>query len=268
MPNKEFLEEYPLLRKYKMKVPATLRELSSTAIKMYCSNCHSAQTYNKVNLYWEDYEVQNVQSNNCIVRAIYCCASCKMDSYTFYIKIDSELNYVQKVGQNPPWEIKMDKGLEKSLYGHASTFKKGLVCESQNYGIGAFAYYRRIVEEVIDELLTSIADIIQDNEKEKYLRALEETKKTRVAQEKIDLVKDLLPAILRPDGLNPLAVLHSKLSEGLHAESDEECLEVAHSIREIMTFLINQVIKSKESSKAFTESMRKILDKKSSADKW
>jgi hypothetical protein len=92
-------------------------------------------------------------------------------------------------------------------------------------------------------------------------------KNTRVTQEKIELVKDLLPDILRPDGLNPLGVLHSKLSEGLHAESDEECLEVAHSIREIMTFLINQVIKSKESSKAFTESMRKILDKKSFIDK-
>jgi hypothetical protein len=250
-----------------MIVPSTLGGLSLTAIKMYCNNCHSDQTYNMTNKYWEDYAIINSNSSNCVVRAIYCCASCKKDKYTFYIKIDSELNYVQKIGQNPPWEIKMDKGLEKSLHSHASTFKKGLVCESQNYGIGAFAYYRRIVEEVIDELLTSIADLIQDNEKEKYLKALEETKKTRVTQEKIELVKDLLPDILRPDGLNPLGVLHSKLSEGLHAESDEECLEVAHSIREIMTFLINQVIKSKESSKAFTESMRKILDKKSFIDK-
>lgn len=29
------------------------------------------------------------------------------------------------------------------------------MCENNSFGIGAFAYYRRIVEEIIDELLYS-----------------------------------------------------------------------------------------------------------------
>lgn len=57
------------------------------------------------------------------------------------------------------------------------TFKKGLTCESQGYGIGAYAYYRRIVEEVIDELLDGIADLMSGEDKEKYMEALEEKKK-------------------------------------------------------------------------------------------
>lgn len=267
MPNKEFLEDYPLLRKYKMEVPSYLNGLSKSAIKMYCKFCQSDQTYNMHNEFWEDYRVVNNSSKGEVVRAMYVCAACARDIRFFYIKIDPELKYVHKIGQYPPWEIKVDKELEKSLHKHAATYKKGLVCESQNYGIGAFAYYRRIVEEVIDELLESIVDIIDGAEKEKYTKALAETKKTRVTQEKIDLVKDLLPAILRPAGHNPLGVLHSKLSEGLHAESDEECLDIAHSVREILTFLINQVIKSKESSKAFTDNMKKILDKKATDGK-
>ena len=49
---------------------------------------------------------------------------------------------------------------------------KGLVSESQGYGIGAFAYYRRIVEEIIDEMLKQIGDLISGVDKERYAAAL------------------------------------------------------------------------------------------------
>jgi hypothetical protein len=39
--------------------------------------------------------------------------------------------YVRKVGQNQPWEITIDKNLEKMLGEHIGFYKKGLVCESQ-----------------------------------------------------------------------------------------------------------------------------------------
>jgi len=63
--------------------------------------------------------------------------------------------------------------------------------------------------------------------------------------------------------MNPLGVLHSELSEGLHAESDESCLENASHIKDILTYLINQIIQSKEAAKQFTDSMKSLLDKKS-----
>lgn len=148
-----------------------------------------------------------------------------------------------------------------------SFFRKGLVCESQSYGIGAFAYYRRITEEIIDELLDSIGDLIEPENKEKYLSVLQLTKNTRVTQEKIDLVKDLLPSILRPNGMNPLAVLHSELSDGLHGQTDEMCLEKAEHIKSILFFLIIQILQTKESGKLFSQSMRKLLDKKSQSSK-
>jgi hypothetical protein len=216
-----------------------------------------------INEYYEFHGYMNPPSADQKVRLFYQCQSCREFTRQFDVYISPNLDYVYKFGQYPEWEIQMDKNLENTLGKHSKTFRKGLVCESQGYGIGAFAYYRRITEEIIDELLNSISDLIEEQHKADYRIALEKTKQTRVTQEKIDLVKDLLPSILKPNGMNPLGVLHSELSEGIHAETDQACLENANHIKSILTFLINQIILSKESSKGFTESMKSLLDKKS-----
>jgi hypothetical protein len=263
MPNKEFLEDYSLFRKLIAPIPSTMDKLPRPAINMECHTCKSLQTFNMRNEYQQLHGYSNPPCADENLRLQYLCQSCRQFTRLFYIYVSPELDYIYKVGQYPEWEIKMDKNLETTLGKHSKTFRKGLVCESQGYGIGAFAYYRRITEEIIDELLDSIVSLIDVDNKEKYERALEETKKTRVTQEKIDLVKDLLPQILRPNGINPLGILHSELSEGLHANTDEACLEIASHIKDILTFLINQIIQSKESAKLFTASMKSLLEKKS-----
>jgi len=263
MPNKEFLEDYPLFKKLNTKLPETLNLFQKAPINMFCGICNSEQTFNMTNEFYDFKGYANYPAKDTKVRLVYLCQFCRKFTREFYIYISPNLDYIYKVGQYPEWEIKIDKNLGKILGKHAKTYRKGLVCESQGYGIGAFAYYRRITEEIIDELLDSIYDLIDAKEKVQYKDALQKTKQTRVTQNKIDIVKDLLPTILRPNGVNPLSVLHSKLSEGLHAETDDACLEIAGHIREILIFLVNQVIQSKESSKKFTEGMKAILDKKS-----
>ncbi len=260
---KEFLEEYSLFRKLTIAVPSTMDKIPTPSINMECKNCANMQTFNMINQYSQFHGYGNPSSRDEKVRLVYQCQSCKIFIRQFNVYISPDLDYVYKFGQYPEWEIKMDKNLETMLGKHAKTFRKGLVCESQGYGIGAFAYYRRITEEIIDELLESIEDLIDEEHKAEYKIALEKTKHTRVTQDKIDLVKDLLPSILKPNGMNPLGVLHSELSEGLHAETDNACLENANHIKSILTFLINQIILSKNSSKGFTDSMKSLLEKKS-----
>ena len=215
------------------------------------------------NDYCENYQYSNVNICGQVFRAAYLCTHCEKFVRMFYIEVDNEKKWLMKVGQSPAWEIHGNSQIEKLLGKHAAHYKKGLVCESQSYGIGAYGYYRRIVEEVIDELLNEIAQLMAGTELELFEEALAKTKKTTVTQEKIDLVKDLLPPILRPEGMNPLSVLHSSLSAGLHAESDEACLEQAVIIREVLLYLVNQVATSKAAAKNFTEGMRKLLEKKS-----
>lgn len=265
MIDKVFLEEYSLFRKFKVEgLDVDAAKWRSTPINMKCHKCDSLQTFNMINRFPEaGYDDWNTSPYDRVFDLKYLCQSCKSFERRFQVYVNDKLDTIYKVGQYPEWEIKIDKNLEKTLGKHSKTFRKGLVCESQGYGIGAFSYYRRITEEIIDELLESISDLIEEKERESYLEALEKTKSTRVTQEKIELVKDLLPTILKPNGMNPLGVLHSELSEGLHAETDAACLENAQHIKSILTFLINQILKSRESAKEFTHSMKSLLEKKS-----
>lgn len=263
MPNKEFLETYPLYRKFTVgNVPNRMDQLKLVPIKMICPECKAEQTFLPTNNVYENCEYKNFLSSGIVFRAVYVCTHCQNFKRYFFVKISEDNTHIVKVGQFPPWEVSGNSNLEKLLGSHANYYKQGLVCESQGYGIAAFSYYRRIVEEIIDTLLDQISELISGNDLKVYEIALEKTKNTTVAKDKIALVKDILPPILRPDGMNPLSVLHSILSEGLHTETDESCLESAMAAREVLVFLVNQVAITKAASTGFAESMRKLLDKK------
>ncbi len=264
MPYKKFVEEYSLYRKFNVeKLPLTTDQLPVVQVNMECPNCASNQTFVMTNKYHENYVNVNFPVKGIVFRMVYLCVHCQKFERVFYVKVDESRQWLMKVGQYPAWDIKGDANIEKLLGAHSGYYRKGLICESQGYGIGAFGYYRRIVEETIDKLLDEIAELLTEDDLVRYEGALAKTKETIVTQEKIELVKDLLPPILRPEGMNPLAALHSALSEGLHAGSDDECLELAETCREILMFLVNQVAASKAAAKGFTASMRKLLDKKS-----
>jgi len=292
MANKKFLEEYPLYRKFDTGISKTftrrphggyredtlyLNAIPKPALNLYCVNCSSMQTFNMATEYYRDRN-SIPQANGAFAEVPYMCASCQRITQRYFLHFffkdvvviedgsEEEVTktnlFVHKVGQFPAWNIEMDRNLEELLGENADFYKKGLITESQSYGIACFAYFRRITENIIDDLLDSILDLVPESDKEKYSAALAQTKKTRVTQEKIDLVKDLIPESLRPDDVNPLGALHSALSEGLHAEDDETCLEYADAIKNVLVYLVNETIARKESSRGFTEGMRKLLEKK------
>jgi len=262
MPNTEFLETYPLYKNFEIKLPATADRLPYVPIKMKCDDCKSDQTYNMQNTYQQGANISNADIAGQVFSLRYQCMSCNKSIRDFFIKIDEQLAYVVKIGQNPAWEIVGDKTIESMLGNHADYYRRGLIFESQDYGIAAFAYYGRIVEEIIDQLLNQIVELVESRDRPMYMAALEKAKRTKAAMEKIDLMKDLLPPILRPNQLNPLGLLHASLNEGLHAENEEECQVNAAEIRKILAFLTTQITASANAARAFDESMKTLLDKK------
>jgi len=98
---------------------------------------------------------------------------CNTSERVYFIKFDEEGCSVMKVGQFPAWDISIPKNLDSVISKHRETLKRGLICESQGFGIGAYGYYRRIVELTIDELLASISDLLQGDDKARYEDALE-----------------------------------------------------------------------------------------------
>lgn len=264
MPNTEFLETYPLYRRFNFSTAYLgLDRTPKAPVHMECPNCESVQTFVMRNSYSEGAAFDNSPTTGAVCRLVYLCTSCQAGLRYFIVRFADDGKSVMKIGQYPPWSIDVDKDVQSFLGKHAGLFKKGLILESQGFGVGAFAYYRQITESVIDSLLDELAGLVPPADRDKYAAALAATKKTRVAQDKIDLVKDLLPDPLRPDNMNPLAVLHSALSEGLHAGSDEECATYAAEVREVLVFLVHQISVTKTSAKSFSAGIRKLLDRKS-----
>lgn len=264
--NRDFLENYNLYQKYRIENPDGTRGFQNifdkVSIHMDCEVCNSEQTFIMTNE--SDLKYDNrINAHGNIIHLNYKCAGCEDFQRVFSIKVSDKSEYMMKTGQYPKPDISIDKSISKALGEHEELFKKGLICESQSYGIAAYAYYRRIVEKVIDELLDDITDLVDASDKIQYEEALKKTKETSFAKDKIELVKDLLPTSLKPNGMNPLGSLYGILSEGMHAKSDDECIEIAGHIKTILVFFIKQVIQSKQESKEFTASMKKILEKKS-----
>lgn len=142
----------------------------------------------------------------------------------------------EKVGQYLSWLPDIDKGLKKELGKYEKLYRKSQICESQSYGIGAFAYYRRIVENIIDNLLNSMNELLDAEKKDAYNSKLEEIKKLDRVSDKIKEVKDLIPSTLILKGMNPLGRIYGALSSGLHGKSEVECLKQAKNLKYVFHF--------------------------------
>lgn len=272
----ELFEKFPLYKKMNIdELPSSLNKVKVVNINMYCNNCNNIRTFNH-SLDWYssfqeymsttyshiNFEVFTRDYNeDIIIRCVYKCTSCNDFYRYFLLKIDKDLSSVEKIGQYPPWDISIEKELKDILNKCEKYYKNGKICESQSYGIGAFAYYRRIIEEIIDYLLDRIPELMEGEEKENYQEALEQVKQTKITSKKIELVYDLLPPVLNPGEFNPLKTIHEKLSEGIHQKSDEDCLIDAEILRESLIFVVKKILIESKEKMGFTSKMRKLLDK-------
>ncbi len=140
-----------------------------------------------------------------------------------------------KFGELPRFGPPLSTRTLRLMHEDAELFKKGFRAETEGYGVGAFAYYRRVVEKqrqhLFEELQKAAHHLGDDDAVELLQRAAAENQ----FEKAVDLVKDGLPRRLYIEGHNPLTLLHDALSNDLHAASDAECLELATSIRTVLT---------------------------------
>jgi len=148
---------------------------------------------------------------------------------------------IRKVGQWPSFQIKPDSAIYSFLKKEDKEYySKALICLSQNFGVAAFAYLRKIVESeivnIVEELSkTNIAD------SEKIASLLDEYKKNKQTGRLVESIYSYLPNNLKVLGDNPFKLLYSYLSEGLHNHSDEECLSYALALDKLLVFTIKRV---------------------------
>ena len=143
-----------------------------------------------------------------------------------------------KFGEYPPYGAPVPPRLIKLIGPDREIFLKGRRCENQGLGIGAFAYYRRVVENqknrILEEIIKVSKKIGASQDKIDTLSdAIEETQFSTA----LNMAKDAIPESLLIDGHSPMRLLHRSLSRGVHELSDEECLELASTVRLVLAEL-------------------------------
>jgi len=202
---------------------------------------------------------------------IYRCKNCGETTKTYalgcYLNKDRSTGILSKFGELPafgpptPTKVITLLGKEKDYYF------KGRRSENQGLGIAAFAYYRRVVENQKDRIFDGIIQTVQkvDSGNTALLAELEAAKRETQFTKAVDTIKHGIPQALLIDGHNPLTLLHSALSEGLHAGTDEECLEYATSIRVVLFELVDRMSSAVKNSQELKSALFRILQRKKPA---
>lgn len=175
---------------------------------------------------------------------------------------------VTKLGELPHSSPKLPKHVYNLLSKDKQTLKLALKAEAFGMGIGAFAYYRRVVEnsrtELFNELIKAAKEV---DEAKPVIESLEADRDNWRFTDSVSNLKTILPESLNLYGSNPLALLHSALSHNLHNESDETCLEAAGDIRIVLTHMAGMLARIVDEQAPLREAVARLKQGKPPKDK-
>jgi hypothetical protein len=197
----------------------------------------------------------------------YVCSNCQQYEKAFSVAIEIQAGEEKrpacvschKLGEHPPYGPPTPSRLISLIGPDRELFLKGRQCENQGLGIGAFVYYRRVVE---DQKTRIVGDIIKVAETigapAEAISTLKEAQREQQFSRAIEKVKDAIPQRLLIAGQNPLSLLHSALSKGLHGQSDEKCLEMAIDVRLVLAELSELLALALKDERELKEAVKRL----------
>lgn len=199
----------------------------------------------------------------------YTCRNCARSDKTFALLVKPKSlspvgadALVRKVGEYPPFGPPVPARVITMIGPDRELFLNGRRAENQGLGIGAFAYYRRVVEGQWHRIVAEIGRVAQvlgasPSTVEEIERAGRETQFSKA----VETIKHAIPESLRIKGHSPLTLLHDALSDGLHARSDEECLRLASAVRAVLTELADRVGQALRDEKELQQALTTLLNR-------
>lgn len=195
----------------------------------------------------------------------YSCRNCTQQTKTFALLIHpSEANgntgVSIKIGEWPSFGPPVPARVISMVGPDRDLFLKGRRAENQGLGLGAFAYYRRVVEEQKDRLLGEVIRVARKvGAKPETIIALESAVAEQQFSLSLELTKGAIPESLLVNGHNPLLLLHRALSAGLHAGTDDECLAIARSIRVVLTELAERISQALKDTAELQDAITQLM---------
>ncbi|RAP32727.1 hypothetical protein DID80_08530 [Candidatus Marinamargulisbacteria bacterium SCGC AAA071-K20] len=146
---------------------------------------------------------------------------------------------------------------------HKEMFLKGKSSENLGLGIGAYGYYRRVVENQKDTLLNKIINVLEKSKNtDKEVKVVKKAIKEKQFSKAIKNVKDVIPESLYINGHNPFILLHKALSDGLHSQTDEACLEYASNIRTVLVAFSERLSLALKNETELSKAISNLTNKK------
>lgn len=193
----------------------------------------------------------------------YLCSNCRETEKVFSLaaRRNNDDGTCYKFGELPNYGPPSPARLMKLIGPDRELFLKGRRCENQGLGIGAFVYYRRVIESQKNRILDEIIKVSKKiGASDEALGKLEAAKAETRFTQALGSVKDAVPQTLLINGHNPLLLLHSALSDGLHDQTDEHCLEIAASVRVVLGELSERLSQALKDEAELTRALSKLMN--------
>ena len=115
------------------------------------------------------------------------------------------------------------------------------------------------MENRTNELLDMIFEAAsQQGDAASLVQRLAEAKSGYQFDQKVELAAQMLPAALRPGGMNPLDALHDLASAGIHRMTEEECLDLFDKARTAFEYLFRQLQVDRDAAREYVAVMNKL----------
>jgi len=209
-------------------------------VSLPCRNCRGARLF-------EPSSTENVHASYSVQAFLYfSCKNCERDIAIFAVRIGDVKEKsctAMKYGQSPRFGIALPQSIEAVVMGDDATLlQKALVAESEGLGVGAFSYYRRVLDNQRVRIIERVREAVELlGGDATLLHDLDIAKSERQFTKAVEAIKHALPRALYVEGHNPLTLLYDAVSNGLHAETDPECLDSAKSIRTLLAHLLMKI---------------------------
>ncbi|MYH69796.1 MAG: hypothetical protein F4147_06775 [Gammaproteobacteria bacterium] len=235
-------------------------------IQLHCDHerCNGVRFFrcisdNKKELNSEDYRFFYVT---------YLCSNCQRVRKTFSLaaELDTD-NQLQgrcyKFGELPTYGPPVSPKLINLIGPDRDEFLKGRRCENQGLGVGAFIYYRRVVENQKNRILGEIIKVSKKiGATEDTINKLETAIKETQFSKALNIAQDAMPESLLINGHSPILLLHSALSKGVHELTDEQCLEFAGSIRVVLGELSDRLAQALKDEAEVMKALSTLMNQK------
>lgn len=231
--------------------------LDKPELSLHCEICDGLRTFaTKYNI-----EIKTLGIANRFVE--YICKNCERCPKIYALEVigDKRQIYMYKIGEHPAFGPPLPSNLITLLREEREYLRKGLRCENQGLGIGAFTYYRRVIELQKHRLFQEIIRVAEKTKSPPEMIA--DLKRAQQERQFVKAVREIQPAV--PDtmlisGHNPLTRLHDALSDGVHELTDEECLSRATSIRVVLVAFAEQLATALKQEKAVSDALKTLLN--------